>query len=74
MDRRIDWYRTRLDPEVLHELTRKSNARGLPRILGFLFIYCCTAAISVWLYLHRLWIPMVIAVPVNGHLQPRRVP
>ena len=29
-DRRIDWYRTRLDPEVLRELTRKSNARGLP--------------------------------------------
>ena len=65
-DRRIDWYRTRLEPEVLRELTRKSNARGLLRILGFLLIYCCTAAIAVWLYLHRLWVPMVIACYVHS--------
>jgi fatty acid desaturase len=60
-DTRIDWYRSPLDPKELQRLTRKSDARGLARALPFLLIYLATAALSLWFFLHRTWLPMIVA-------------
>ena len=58
----ITWYRTPVDRDVLRELTKKSDARGLLHAGSFLLIYVTTTAVSLYFFLNRMWVPMVIAM------------
>ena len=61
MDRKINWYRTPIDKDLLRELTRRSDARGLLQSGSFLAIYLLTAYLSAWFQLRSLWLPMIAA-------------
>jgi len=60
-DNKIEWYRTAIDPKDLQALTRKSNLKGLAQAGGFLLVYLASTALSLFLFLHQLWLPMILA-------------
>ena len=67
--RRIPWYRTRLDREVLAELNRKSDALGLLQTLGYLGTLVATGA-AAWhagLYLEWPWFLLALFVHGTGY-------
>ena len=65
-DKRIEWYRTPLDPAELQALTRKSDARGFAQAGGFLLVYLALGSIAFFFFLRRLWVPMVVACYVHS--------
>jgi fatty acid desaturase len=56
----IAWYRTRLDPGVLRDLTRRSDAKGLTQGLAHLAVVAGTAFFAWWAVGRLAW-PLVIA-------------
>lgn len=61
MEERIKWYRTPVDKELLRELTQTSDLRGFIQAGGFLLIFMSTLSLATYFFLHRQWIPMIIA-------------
>lgn len=61
MENTIKWYRVPVDRTLLSELTAASDARGFLQAGGLLLIYLATLSLTVYLFLQRLWIPMVVA-------------
>jgi len=59
-DTTIAWYRTRLDPAALKELTRRSDAKGLAQGLAHLAVVAATAFLTWWSVGRLAW-PLVIA-------------
>ena len=59
-DTTIAWYRTRLDPAVLKDLTRRSDAKGLAQGLAHLAVVAATAFFTWWSVGRLAW-PLVIA-------------
>ena len=59
-DATIAWYRTRLDPAVLKDLTRRSDAKGLAQGLAHLAVVAATACFTWWSVGRLAW-PIVIA-------------
>jgi len=64
----VDWYRTPLDREVLKELTRRSDFRGLLQVCGFLAMFLATTAGAFMLYRMHAWVAMAAACYVHGML------
>ncbi len=60
-DRKINWYRTPLDPKELQSLTARSDAKGLLQAGSFILIFLVTTGISLFFFLRQMWIPMVVA-------------
>lgn len=60
-ERRMDWYRTALDAGLLRELTERRDLPGLLQAGAFLLVWMATTSVSLYFYLERLWIPMVLA-------------
>jgi fatty acid desaturase len=46
------WYRSPLDKEALRRLARRSDAKGLLQVLGFMMLTALTAAASVYAWAH----------------------
>jgi fatty acid desaturase len=61
MEKKIDWYRTPLDKELLRRLTVRSDARGLLQAGSFLLIFAATVWLCLFFFLRRLWLPMAAA-------------
>jgi fatty acid desaturase len=59
-DPTIAWYRTRLDPGVLRDLTRRSNAKGLAQGIAHLAVVAATTWLTWWSVGRLAW-PLVIA-------------
>ena len=53
--RRISWYRTRIDRDLLAELNRRSNWLGALQTLGYLGTLAATGALAWWATLHLAW-------------------
>ncbi len=64
--RRIPWYRTRLDRQLLAELNRRSDLLGLAQTLGFLGTLTATGAAAWYASLHLAWPWFVLAAFVHG--------
>ena len=64
--RRIAWYRTRLDREVLAQLNRKSDILGLLQTLGFLGVLAATGALAWYASEHLPWPWLLLALFVHG--------
>jgi fatty acid desaturase len=62
----INWYRTPVDKETLKTLTRRSDLKGALRAGSFLLIFVATTGISVFFFLRRMWIPMLISCYVHS--------
>ena len=61
MERKIDWYRTPIDKDLLRRLTARSDAQGLLQAGSFVLIFAATISLVLFFYLRRLWIPMAAA-------------
>jgi fatty acid desaturase len=61
MERKIDWYRTPIDKDLLRRLTERSDAQGLLQVGSILLIFVATAYLSYFFFARRLWAPMVAA-------------
>jgi fatty acid desaturase len=61
MERKINWYRTRLDRDLLKRLTRRSDLQGVLQAGSFLLIFAGTVYLTCFFFLRALWIPMIAA-------------
>lgn len=59
-EKRIDWYRTTLDKEVLKGLTKRRDLPGLLQVGAFLIIYGGLIYAGVVLFLRQMWLPMAL--------------
>ncbi len=66
MAERINFYRSPVDRALLRELNKRSDFRGLVQSLGILFLYLTTTALSVYFFLEKMWVPMVLACYVHS--------
>jgi fatty acid desaturase len=57
---KIHCYRTPVGRDVLKELTKRSDLRGLLDAGSFLLIYAGFVALAVYLFLKQLWLPMAV--------------
>ena len=53
MQEQIKWYRTRLDKQVLSELTKRSDLKGLAYMVPFGLIVLATGATSLYVFSMR---------------------
>ena len=72
--KRIEWYRTPIEKDRLAELTRRNDLKALLHSGSFLLIYLGSIALNLYLFLNRMWIPMLITsylhaifVDFHGH-------
>jgi len=63
---KIEWYRTPVDKGLLKELTKKSDLKGLLQAGSFVVGWVITLSVSLYFFLHQMWIPMVIACYVHA--------
>ena len=61
MTKKIAWYRTKLDRDVLKGLTQRSNTRGLVQSLSVLGVWLITGSLSLHFFLEQQWILMAVA-------------
>ncbi|TFG60238.1 MAG: hypothetical protein E4H36_12410 [Spirochaetales bacterium] len=61
MAQQIDWYKTPVSADILKEMNKRSDFRGLLQAGSFLIIYLGLAFLGVWFFLMRMWIPMVLS-------------
>ena len=61
MEKRINWYRTPIDRELLKQLTARSNWRGLLQSVSILLLYALTVFISYYFFARGMWVLMVAA-------------
>jgi len=65
---RVKWYRTRVDPADLRELSQRSDLLGFAQTLGFLAVLAGSAALCTWFFFYGPWYVTALLVVVNGHL------
>jgi|TARA_B100000809_G_scaffold210046_1_gene213204 fatty acid desaturase len=53
--RRIPWYRSKVERELLAQLNRRSDMLGFAQTLGFLGTLAATGALAWWSTLHLAW-------------------
>jgi fatty acid desaturase len=53
--RRISWYRTKIDRELLAQLNQRSDILGALQTLGYLGTLTATGALAWWTTLHLAW-------------------
>ena len=61
MTERIKFYRSPVERERLRQLNRRSDGRGLLQSMGMLSLYAATTALSLYFFLGKMWLPMVLA-------------
>lgn len=64
--RRITWYRTKLDRELLAELNKRSNFWGAVQTLGYLGTLVATGALAWWTTLNAAWYWWIPAFYLHG--------
>ncbi len=64
--RRIMWYRTKLDRELLAKLNQRSDVFGLVQTLGYLGTITATGALAWWTTLNQAWYWWIPALYLHG--------
>jgi fatty acid desaturase len=64
--RRISWYRTKIDRQLLAELNRRSDMLGLLQTVGFLGTLAATGALTWWVTLTQPWYVWIAAFFLHG--------
>jgi fatty acid desaturase len=65
MEKKIDWYRTPVDKNLLTRLTGRSDARGLLQSGSFLLIFLGSVLLSWYFFARQWWVPTAAAVAFN---------
>ncbi len=63
---RIKFYRSPVDRELLRELNKRSNSKGLIQSLGMLLLYCTTTFFSLYFFMKGMWISMIVAAYIHS--------
>jgi fatty acid desaturase len=66
MSDRINFYRSPIDRELLRNLNKRSNVRGLVQSLANLALYLATTALCLYFFLGKMWILMMVACYVHS--------
>ncbi len=66
VSKRIDWYRSPIDREVLRELTKPNDRKAFFHATAFVLIYYATTALSLLFFLRGLWGWMIVAAYVHS--------
>jgi fatty acid desaturase len=64
--RRIPWYRSKVERQLLAELNRRSDSLGFQQTVGFLGILTATGALAWWATLHLAWYWWIPAFFIHG--------
>ena len=64
--RRITWYRTKLDRDLLAHLNKRSDFWGFVQTLGYLGTLTATGALAWWTTLHQAWYWWIPAFYLHG--------
>ncbi len=64
--KRIKWYRTPVDRDVLKQLNRRSNALGFAQAFGYLGTYALTAGLGIYAAIAWPWWAVVGLVFLHG--------
>ncbi len=66
-ERPVDWYRCKLDPDVLADLNRRSNVKGFLQAGAYLTTLVVTGGLAIWLQTQGHWWGwIVLAVYLHG--------
>ena len=63
---RVHWYRCPIEPETLRELTERSDLKGGLQAVGHLAVAAGTGALTVYCFLHELWLGFALALFAHG--------
>jgi fatty acid desaturase len=63
---KIAWYRSPIDKDLLRELTRPNDLKGLAHALAFVLIYLATTAMSLYFFLQQMWAAMIAAAYIHS--------
>ncbi|MDC7234784.1 MAG: fatty acid desaturase [Spirochaetales bacterium] len=65
-NQRINWYKTPVDREEFRKLTKRSDAKGLLHMGGFLLLFALTLYGAFYFFQAQMWIPMIAAAYLHG--------
>ena len=63
---RVKWYRSPIEPEVLHELLRRSDRRAWMQTLGVIAYMAVTAGLTTYFFVHEMWILFAVSLFAYG--------
>lgn len=66
MNRRISWYRTKIDKEELRRLTQRSDAKAFVQTGGYLLVIALTGFLAFWVQRNLSWPWWIAALFVHG--------
>ena len=64
--RRIGWYRTPIDKQLLKDLSQRSDFKGFQQVLGFYALFFGTMALAVYSFEARHWSLAILFVYLHG--------
>jgi fatty acid desaturase len=62
---RINWYRTPIGKNIIKELTKKSDAKGVLQAGSFLIIFAATAYLAYYYFARQMWVAMAAAAYIH---------
>ena len=65
-DLTIKWYRCPVEPAVLRQLTKRSDAKGMAQSVGNLLLVAATGALTYYFFQQRLWILFGLSLFTHG--------
>jgi fatty acid desaturase len=63
---KIPWYRSPVEPAVLRQLTKRSDAKGMAQAVGNLLLVAATGVLTYYLFNQRLWILFTLSLFAHG--------
>ena len=63
---RVHWYRCPITPQMLRELTERSDLKGGVQAVGHLALAAATGALTVYCFLAELWLEFAFALFAHG--------
>lgn len=63
---RINWYKTPIEKSLLKELTAKSDAKALSRVIGHILFTCLTGTAAYFSFLYLPWPATVLLIFIHG--------
>ena len=63
---KISWYRSPVKPEVLRELTKRSDLQGWCQAFGHFALFLATGVLTFWMWSRQIWIGFAIGMFLHG--------
>ena len=63
---KVKWYRTKVDRDVMKQLSERSDAQGWFQAGGHLALFLLTGGLTFYFWTQQWWLPMLIALWCHG--------